>query len=610
MNFNIDEIIVMVDSNIPDPKTRKKMEPFELTNRTFYHPKLTSRVKSTLSKYPYFIAERKYPKDKIYILARMGYEKIIRFFFDKEYFEKKLLGFFKNEPEPTAVADMAPEEKKRIFDEIATYNVQVMIELLFPTTWPAVRNFTSSHTEYILGKKEQGISFKDTLYQKANFGFATKGSELTSGLFSYLKVDDKIYTVSRVVWLNDLLNHPVYRKFIDNFINYNLWSDRERIRLDDLLKKREDRLLSRILDNGEQGRKPRIDNLYIFGEIDNFKGNETQNGEESKPIEPTTRDYKKVQFYEDLHKLIKQLESFKDSIQTQYSEDRETNINKLFSLAKDLMDSFDRLRKNERVKLRKITDNFGIKLSKIVEEFRKLNVLEKIKLNYMSEGEINTKLEGEDPDVVDELKKNYSRLVEFIEKSKYLLEPKRESSNSQLQEIIVDYSENNKKGSDTLVFTDLMSKIRSEMIFLKSTPKTDDTDKERMRVGVNVIDKNKTGVPHYEIYLALDMMEGEINSDNLEGIKCKYRGLYLGRETENFFGKYNPFEVSQHRVYVPEKDEVELEDIVLETEDNVDTTDKDKENDRDKEDIKESKGGTRRRKRYGRGRKTKKRPTD
>jgi hypothetical protein len=627
MSFNIDQIIIMVDSNIPDPQTRKKMEPFELTNQIFYHPELKSRTKATLSKYPYFIAERKYPKDKLYILARQSYEKIVRFFFDKEYFERRLLGFFKNEPEPEVATELTPEQKKENFDETATYNVQVMIELLFPTTWPAVRNFTSSHNEYILGKKEQGISFKDTLYQKANFGFATQGSELTSGLFSYLKVGGKIYTVSRVVWLNDLLNHPVYRKFIDNFINYNLWIDTESTRLDALLKKREDRLVLRILDDGNRNpqQKPRIDSLYIFDEEENFKKNEkTGEGtkgdgkeyeeEESKPSDRNTRDYKKVQFYEDLHKLVSQLNNFKNKIIEQslgQSVDaKETNINKLFSLAKDLADSFDRLRKNERVKLRGITDNFGIKLSKILEEFRKLNVLEKIKINYMSSGEINTKLEGEDPDVVAELKKNYSRLVEFIEKSQYLLEPKRESSNTLLQEMIVDYSENNKKDKPTLEFADLMSKIRGEMIFLKPTPKTDDTDKKRMCVGVNVIEKNKMGVPHYEIYLALDMMEGEINSNNLEGIKCKYRGLYLGRETENFFGKYNPFEVSQHRVYVPENDEVELEDIVLETDDKVDTTDKDRVDDRDKDkvDMKESKGGTRRRRRYRRGRRTKKRP--
>jgi hypothetical protein len=632
MNFNIDQIVIMVDSNIPGEK------PFRLTNKTFYHPDMKSVAGQSLSEYPYFIAERKYPKDKLYILARMSYNKIIRFFFDKKYFETKLLGFFKNEPEPVVTTELTPEQKKKNFDEIATHNVQVMIELLFPTTWPATRNFASSHTEYILGKKEQGISFKDTLYQKANFGFATKGNELTSGLFSYLKLKDKIYTVSRVVWLNDLLNHPVYRTFIDNFINYNLWIERERSRMDMLLNKKEAKLLERILDDSD-----RHDGLYIFDEAANFR--DKNKNPEMKPDSGQSRDYKKFQFYEDLDKLLEQLGSFKTAIDEKSREikqlrtaavkeepeepenpenpeekseepvenpetpvpdgPRDTQINQFFSLAKDLADSFDRLKKNDRVKLKGIRDNFGIKLSKIVEEFRKLNILEKIRKNYMSENEINTKLEGEDADVVTELKKHYSRLVEFIDKSKDLLEPKRESSNGELQEIIVDYSENNKgKNGETLQFADLMTRIRSEMIILKPIPKTDDKDKEWMRVGVNAIDKNKTGVPHYEIYLALDMMEGEINSNNLEGIKCKYRGLYLGRETENFFGKYNRFEVKQHRVYVPEKEEempeptmseIKEEDIVLE-----EKKEKKKEKNEQEQEQEQEGGSRKKRRRYTR----------
>ena len=168
-------------------------------------------------------------------------------------------------------------------------------------------------------------------------------------------------------------------------------------------------------------------------------------------------------------------------------------------------------------------------------------------------------MEGEDPDVVAELKKDYSRLIEFIDKSKDLLEPKRESSNFDLQKTIVDYSENSKdsKKGDVLVFKELMDKVRTEMVFLRKDKTTDDEDKKLMRVGVCGVDKNKMDKPHYEVYVAIDVMEGEINANNLEGVKCKYRGLYLGRETENFFTKYNKFEVKQHRVYVPEKDEDE-----------------------------------------------------
>jgi len=690
MNFNIEQIVIMVDSNIPGK------EPFELTNKTFHHPELKSAQMHAFSKYPYFITERKYPKDKLYILARMSYKKILRFFFDKKYFETKLIGFFRKEDaqdrkeknKTLEETDEEKKEKRKKFDDIASHNVKIMIELLFPTTWPAVRNISDSHSEYILGKKDQGISFKDTINQKMNFGFATKGTDITSGLFSYLKVDSKIYTISRVVWLNDILNHPVYRKFIDNFINYSLWIEREIDRMEILLDSKKKKLFGRILDEdttyAKGNKKPRIDGLNIFEEehnfidnriianqvkiderkvwhkkmIDLYKGvlgngtvnlpydtnghidtsktheftadqfiqaqyelekeleklsglaikdtekynkyleekekknkfehafyaevlkklNDTQKDnkiksqieeldkkiEESRklypfvaePLDPTRRDFKKVQFYEDLDKLISQMKNFKEKITTADKTPNTSDINTLFSLAKDLMDSYERLRQNDRIKLRGITDNFRIKLSKIMEEFKKLNVLEKIKTNYMTEGEINTKLEGEDPDVVAELKKDYSRLIEFIEKSKDLLEPKRESSNFELQQTIVDYSENSKK-KDVLVFKELMDKVRAEMVFLKKGNPTEPHDKKIMRVGVCGIDKNKMDKPHYEIYVAVDVMEGEINANNLEGVKCKYRGLYLGRETENFFTKYNKFEVKQHRVYVPEKDEDE-----------------------------------------------------
>jgi hypothetical protein len=217
----------------------------------------------------------------------MSYKKILRFFFDKKYFETKLIGFFKQvdaqekEKEKEEKTDeekkKEKEDKRKKFDDIASHNVKIMIELLFPTTWPAVRNISDSHSEYILGKKDQGISFKDTVNQKVNFGFATKGTDITSGLFSYLKVDSKIYTISRVVWLNDLLNHPVYRKFIDNFINYSLWIERERDRMEILLESKNEKLFSRILDEGttdaKVNKKPRIDSLNIFVEEDNFIDN-------------------------------------------------------------------------------------------------------------------------------------------------------------------------------------------------------------------------------------------------------------------------------------------------------------------------------------------------
>jgi predicted transcriptional regulator len=53
-------------------------------------------------------------------------------------------------------------------------------------------------------------------------------SPLTQKNYSYLKLSDgKIYTFIRLVWLNDLLNHPRYKEFLDNFIIFWNWYKRE-----------------------------------------------------------------------------------------------------------------------------------------------------------------------------------------------------------------------------------------------------------------------------------------------------------------------------------------------------------------------------------------------
>ena len=105
-------------------------------------------------------------------------------------------------------------------------------------------------------------------------------------------------------------------------------------------------------------------------------------------------------------------------------------------------------------------------------------------------------------------------------------------------------------------------KIKEEFVFLK--PKkffNNSSNIALMYTGTTLIDKNKFNVPHYEIYLGMDFFEGEINESNLESVECKYRGLYLGQETELFFSKYNPYDFSTHRVFVPEKtDELQKQD--------------------------------------------------
>jgi len=518
MSINVEQINIMIDSNIPGK------EPFKLTSGILYHPELKLGKPARLSELPYFTSDVRYPLKKLYYLGKTSYKKILKFFFDKKYFEVKLVGFSKNASEEKS----EQSAKTNDVESITRHNIKVMMELLFPTTFPSIRNFSSSFNEYIKGKMETDASIKGV----------TSGNR-----FSYIKVDGKVYTVSKVTWLNDLLNHPVYKEFIDEFINYSAWALKETSTIGELLGKKKAKLLERM--NSENVK----DALYIKDNITAFKSNEADPKIKAELADPNFRDYEKKKFYENVDDIIKQLDDFFKLLEGN------SEIDKLYSKIIEINELYKRLTSNRSVTLKGISNKFTSNLSIITEELKKLNSLEKIQKNYITSGEINIKLEGEEPEVVKELQTNYSRFIDFVEKIKKLLAPTKESSNSDLQQTIIDYSENVKKDGK-LVFGELLKKIKEEFVFLKPKKFFSNTSNVAlMYTGTTLIDKNKFNVPHYEIYLGIDLFEGEINESNLETVECKYRGLYLGQETELFFSRYNPYDYSTHRVFVPEKSE-------------------------------------------------------
>jgi hypothetical protein len=84
--------------------------------------------------------------------------------------------------------------------------------ILFPTKFTVINNFHTSY-DHIYGNN----SLNPLLF-----------NPVTQKNYSYLKLPDgEIYTFIRLVWLNDLLNNPEYRKIIDNFIIFWNWYKRE-----------------------------------------------------------------------------------------------------------------------------------------------------------------------------------------------------------------------------------------------------------------------------------------------------------------------------------------------------------------------------------------------
>ena len=196
--MNVQSIQVMLQLNI-DSKSVKDI-PF--TKALLYHPDYAGLSGTEgFNDYPYISNNTKIPYDKLSILT---YLDKASFFFDKNIFQLKSADIKQEDPNTPA--------KKW---ETLKYNTMHMLKLLFPTVVPINENVNSSFDSNI-----------NTSSIFSNMKFST---ESIRGLmnyykFSFVQYGGKEYTVSQVVWLDDVINNPEYSKIFDDFNAFQTWS--------------------------------------------------------------------------------------------------------------------------------------------------------------------------------------------------------------------------------------------------------------------------------------------------------------------------------------------------------------------------------------------------
>ena len=173
MSLNIQKLKITLNTNIP------KQKSIEFTKDVLYHPE--SKSFKDIEKYPYITTKQLYPED---LLSDFDYDEIVNIFFNRDKFERMLL---ENKPMNTETDD----------EYIYKTNVMTMLRLLFSTKYFIVNNIHQSLD--ILTHKE---STKSLFYNPFN----TK--------FSYIKVNGKPYTVTKTIWLNEIVNHPKYNELM------------------------------------------------------------------------------------------------------------------------------------------------------------------------------------------------------------------------------------------------------------------------------------------------------------------------------------------------------------------------------------------------------------
>jgi len=163
--------------------------------------KIDEKIKPTQN--PYFTYQVKYDEAN---LSKLSYGDVVKTFFIKNTFINKLWRSkepFLSENEPTDAT-----EKKKYYEKRTEYinnNIMLMLKYLLPTRFPVINNHFNSMDL---------INSVDSLSTLLYNPFSTRKP-------IYLKLSEGTFTVKKIIWLNDVVNNPVYKKMIklDKVIN-------------------------------------------------------------------------------------------------------------------------------------------------------------------------------------------------------------------------------------------------------------------------------------------------------------------------------------------------------------------------------------------------------
>ena len=192
-----------------------------------------------LQKLPFITDTLKYPYDD---LKSKKYQYILEFFFNRGKFSKELKReLYSSKTIQSELAELktkTKEEQNNYKQEVLESNVMTMLRLLFPTSYPIMNNVRDSYS--ILTNQPESLEYISK--------------------FSYIKLNNKIHTVTNVVWLNDLMNNPIYNQLIIEIFKYITWGLNQREVIDE-----EDKI---NLEKNEKLLKS-FDAEPIIGKIDN-----------------------------------------------------------------------------------------------------------------------------------------------------------------------------------------------------------------------------------------------------------------------------------------------------------------------------------------------------
>jgi hypothetical protein len=587
MNFDIEELKIVMNTNIKNTK-------IPLTSSILYHPDIKDKGSLNLNEYPYFTFDVVYPKST---LEYLSYPERVKFFFNKEEFQERLNAYsgkiLKNVTEYKGGSSDSKEKRYEEYykerDSNIQENILTMLEILLPTKFPAINDLTTSY---------------DVMFGKWSYRPFTMNPIITRN-FSYIKNGGKTYTFKKLVWLNDIVNNPEYKKLLEDYRKFDVWSQEEIGRKSNSFTKSFEKTLKQveefigytqevidIVSKSFSTTRSKIEKLALkktgggtYGDMPNFFNGSTIDGNGIlktiltiyyliKRINGDNYEFtKKYNIEERLQlsqsALNENINVLLDNIHNDYKNinEKDVLIDTLLSMTKvpvitnqRYLYTVDKSSPPHYTEYSQTLDdhnNFNNRISKMNSIIDSLNANENQSAfkKYKFVLELKTKPYSYiEQKYVDELAKEGQQYRNFayITMSQYR-RPLRESTNFQLQNLL-----NMEDEETTKECYDFLNKIYKHYMKNDTTITFDKDEQKLVRVDLNYVNTNTTAGQRREIQILVDFIEDEVNNENMSSLFCPFVGEHLGNEFEYLFrmfrfgkvGKKNPdyWKVNKNRM--------------------------------------------------------------
>lgn len=545
--MEISNIKIFIETNIPKGKTNEKKETdskVPLTKSMLYIPKKPKKSNEKpdeesdeeldeesdeesdgvmSNKYPLFTSQYKFPKD---VLIRRSYKDKINFFFNKKIFEETL------KKHGNKINDDSEE-----IGNIMQYNLNTMIELLFTTVYPVINNNTESIFNFEKNPSASNFSFKGTLPN-----FLQNLVPSLSVNYTYLKLKDKLYTVTSTCILNDFINHPEYRKLINSFTKFEIWQFNESKVIAEKIKKNDKEISDFIINNKyfysfppdltEPNFLPEVEYLpskihpglnYSENAIIYLKKNSAILYQIRRRGESNNITEKENNYSIELSKLfisyIDEIKYKKDTNEIQKKE------KKIFDILNEINKKINDANTFSSNRYDFSSDDKNYFFKDISSLVNKSITLHSVYNTYFIENSLIYVSSPEKKRVLTYFTNEYKNKVDFLKVIKQFIQPYRQTLNKGIQKII------NENSSNTHLINTYLEYVKDEYIehitadFTNELKEIFPEKSNVLYIGVNIYDQH----PKFEAYVYFNLIGGELNATNVNQITCNYRNKQLGR---------------------------------------------------------------------------------